>query len=139
MLFSETTNINTKVTKEASKLLAQKIFREMTRIANRCQQEEDKLVVYGLSNTFGSILRDDTTKITIKPNQSQNGFLIQAETEYKPSAWFWIFFVIDILLIETIIGFVFGMGLTLGLYFYHKNLVGQAIHQALNNIQQNYQ
>ena len=47
--------------------------------------------------------------------------------------WFWIFFTIDILLVETIIGFVVGMGVTLGLYFYHKKIVSESLSEALKN------
>ena len=86
-----------------------------------------------VNTTFGSILRNDNTSIVFRPNRRNNGYLIEAQVNYRPSIWFWIFFTIDILLVETIIGFVVGMGVTLGLYFYHKKIVSESLSEALKN------
>ena len=68
------------------------------------------------------------------PNRRKTGYTLEATVNYRPSAWFWIFFVIDILLIETVVGFIVGMGITLGMYFYHKKVVADSLREALRNV-----
>ena len=106
---------------------------ELRRIADSCVENDGIIAVDGINNSFGSILRNDKTIVRVKPSHKGDGYLLEAETEFKPSVWFWIFFAIDIILIETVIGFVVGMGITLGLYFYNKNLVQDGLKQALQN------
>lgn len=113
--------------------LTEAVVREMRRVADCCTESDGEVSVEGVNCSFGSILRDDTTMIRIKPTRNGGGFTLESETVYKPSVWFWIFFAIDILLIETVVGFVVGMGATLGLYFYNRNLVQNTLKQALQN------
>ena len=133
MIFSNSVKIKCEVDDSTNAKLRETVYKEMNRIAAGCVEKDGALAVSGVNNSFGSILRNDVTTIRFRPSRNTDGYVVEAETEYKPSGWFWIFFVIDIVLIETIIGFVIGMGVTLGLYFYNKNLVQNGIKQALQN------
>ena len=137
MKFSNSIKVKCETDENTKIVLMEAVMREMRRIAADCVENDGVISVSGVNNSFGSILRDDTTVVRIKPAHTGGGFLLEAETEFKPSVWFWIFFVIDILLIETIIGFILGMGATLGLYFYNKNLVQNGLKQALENAAEN--
>lgn len=90
-----------------------------------------------INASFGSILRDDKSIITIRESINKDGYVVNCDTVYKPSVFFWIFFVADIILITTVIGFLVGMGATLGLYFYNKSLVEKAVKDALEKTKQN--
>lgn len=107
---------------------------EFAKISERCIQIKDKVRCESINASFGSILRNDITIVTISARKKFDGYNITADTEYKPSVFFWIFFAIDILLIETIIGFILGMGITLGLYYYNKKVVVDEIDKALRNL-----
>ena len=90
-----------------------------------------------INASFGSILRKDTSTITVKNNRNNDGYIINCDTVYKPSVAFWIFTVIDFILITTVIGFLIGFGATLGLYFYNKTLVEKGINSTLDKVKQN--
>ena len=51
----------------------------------------ETLTVESVYATFGSINRDDKTIVVVKSKCEET--LIVASVEYKPSIWFWIFFV----------------------------------------------
>ncbi|MBE6404980.1 MAG: hypothetical protein E7040_03055 [Lentisphaerae bacterium] len=134
MKLSFAEKINTPVCEEKENEIKVLLFEEFRRISDNCIDGQKYLNCSSINASFGSILRNDSTIITMKARKKQDGYNIVADTEYKPSGFFWIFFVIDILLIETIIGFVLGMGITLGLYFYNKKLVAEGIETALRNV-----
>ena len=133
MKFSHLIKIKLQADETVKSELLNAVMKEMRRIADFCTKNNDEITVAGVNNSFGSILRNDTTVIRIKPSSDGSSMLLESVTDYNPSMWFWIFFAIDILLIETVIGFVVGMGLTLGLYFSNKNLVQNGLQQALQN------
>ena len=133
MKFSDSIKVKCEPTDSMKAALLSAAEGELRRIADSCVENDGIISVDGVNNSFGSILRNDKTQVRVKPSHKGDGYLLEAETEYKPSVWFWIFFVIDIVLIETIIGFILGMGITLGLYFYNKNLVQNSLKQALQN------
>lgn len=134
MKLSFAEKIKTTVCEEKENEIKVLLFEEFRRISDNCIEDQKYLNCSSINASFGSILRNDSTIITMKARKKQDGYNIVADTEYKPSGFFWIFFVIDILLIETIIGFVLGMGITLGLYFYNKKLVAEGIETALRNV-----
>ena len=134
MKFSSTISIKTAISDECASELQQTISDEFLRISDKCFQNKSALYCESINASFGSILRNDVTVVSMTPRRKEDGYNVFAETEYKPSGFFWIFFVIDILLIETIIGFILGMGITLGLYFYNKKIVADEIENALKNI-----
>ena len=134
MLFSNSVKIKCESTEINYSKLQDIVFNEFKRISDNCLNNGSQILVTGINTTFGSILRDDTTTVRINADNSGFVYRIDAETVYKPSVFFWIFFVVDILLIETVIGFIAGMGITLGLYFYNKKIVVDEINGALKNV-----
>lgn len=134
MKFSSAIGIKTAISDNNKLELEQAVFDEFSRISDRCIKNRNDVRCESITASFGSILRNDTTFVSVTQRKSSDGYNIVADTEYKPSIFFWIFFVVDILLIETIVGFIFGMGVTLGLYFYNKNIVAGEIDKALLNI-----
>ena len=125
--------VETDVSEATGKALFRSLLNELKPISEKCRIAGDAIEVESVNASFGSILRDDNTSVVFRPNSHNTGYVIEATINYRPSVWFWIFFGIDFVLIETIVGFVVGMALTLGLYFYNKNLVQTALHQALRN------
>lgn len=134
MHFSLTENVKIEISEENDRALEEALFEALRRISLTCRKVGNNAIeTESVNATFGSILRNDNTSVTILPNRNRNGYLLEAQVCYRPSMWFWIFFVIDILLIETIIGFLVGMGATLGLYFYHRKIVSDSLQEALRN------
>ena len=110
------------------KELRQTLFAELRRISLESHAvDDDCITVESVNATFGSILRNDNTRVMFYPNRRKTGYTLEATVNYRPSAWFWIFFVIDILLIETVIGFIVGICLTLGMYFYQRKVVAESL------------
>jgi hypothetical protein len=134
MKFSSAVSVKFPVSDAYEAELNELIFNEFNRISDCCTNTGNGIRCDSINASFGSILRKDSTIVSIQVRKQADGYNIIANTEYKPSGFFWVFFIIDILLIETIIGFVFGMGVTLGLYFYNKKLVVSEIENALKNI-----
>ena len=134
MKFSSSISVKSPVSDVCETELKELIFNEFNRISDCCTNVPNAIRCDLINASFGSILRTDSTIISIQARKKADGYNIIANTEYKPSGFFWIFFIIDILLIETVIGFVLGMGVTLGLYFYNKKLVVSEIENALKNI-----
>ena len=134
MKFSSSISVKSPVTDACEAELNELIFNEFNRISECCTNTRNGIRCDSINASFGSILRKDSTIVSIQARKKADGYNIIANTEYKPSGFFWIFFVIDILLIETIIGFILGMGVTLGLYFYNKKLVVNEIENVLKNI-----
>ena len=134
MLFSNSVKIKCESTEINYSKLQDIVFSEFKRISDNCFNNDNQISAAGINTTFGSILRNDTTTVRINAANDGCEYLIDTETIYKPSVFFWIFFIIDILLIETVIGFIAGMGITLGLYFYNKKIVVDEINSALKNL-----
>ena len=134
MKFSSSISIKSPISDEFAAELEQSISDEFSRISDKCLPIKTEFRCDSINASFGSILRNDVTIVSYTPRKKDDGYNITATTEYKPSGFFWFFFIVDILLIETIIGFILGMGITLGLYFYNKKIVVDEIEKALKNI-----
>ena len=134
MKFLTSINVKCEVNEQTEYGIYDSLEKEFTRISENCFIQRNCIRCDLIHASFGSILRTDSTRVYLEKNKKLDGYNIIAETEYKPSVWFWVFFIIDILLIETVIGFAVGIGITLGLYFYNKNLVIDAINNVLKNI-----
>lgn len=135
LAFSE--NIKFPVNEENLNAVCNTLEDEFKKISISTRKLDDGLEATAINASFGSILRNDVSTITVKENRNKDGYVINCETVYKPSVAFWIFCVIDFVLITTIIGFVIGFGVTLGLYFYNKSLVEKSIKSALEKVKQN--
>ena len=134
MHFSLTENVKIEISEENDRALEEALFEALRRISLTCRKVGNNAIeTESINATFGSILRNDNTSVIFLPNRRKDGYLIEAQVNYRPSMWFWIFFIIDILLIETVIGFLVGICLTLGLYFYHPKIVSDCLRDALRN------
>ena len=138
MKMSFAQNIKTTVNEETLASLKEALLEEFKKVSASTKETNDNIEVSTINASFGSILRKDVSMITISNNRKNDGYVINCETEYKPSVAFWIFCVIDIILLTTVVGFVIGFGATLGLYFYNKSLVEKAIKDAFDKVKQNY-
>ncbi len=106
---------------------------QFKKASNKVSVYRNQVVADGVNSSFGSILRKDETTVTVKADNKGTGYLLDASIVYKPSVFFWVFVVIDLLLAVTVIGLVIGMAVTLGLYFYNKNLVLNGVADVLKN------
>lgn len=139
MKFSYSVNVKSAVHELCETELKELLKDEFQRVSGSCTSLKNAVRCDSINASFGSILRNDTTTVSIEPRRNYDGYNIKAETEYKPSGFFWVFFIIDIILIETVIGFILGMGITLGLYFYNKKLVTDEIINALANVKNRFE
>ena len=135
LTFSET--IKTSVNEKTSEEIFNALEDEFKKISNSVRRLGDKLEATAVNASFGSILRSDVSTVTVSENRKKDGYVVNCETVYKPSAAFWIFIVIDLFLAITVIGLIIGLGATLGLYFYNKNLVTKAVQDALGKVKNN--
>jgi hypothetical protein len=75
--------------------------------------------------TFGSINRKDVTRLTLK--RKQDGWTVTADTDFKPSLWFWILLILTILT-------VWGVLISIGIYWWQKTIVKGAVENALKQL-----
>ena len=123
MKFTDTHKLKTSANCHAVIKVVAEVF---TPLAAQIEQRNQVVQVKGIQQTFGSALRQDVTRFTLKPKT--NGHLIVADTEFKPTGWFWICFVLGLF------GAYIGCLLPVGLYFYQKHLVQREIKDGLKRI-----
>lgn len=87
------------------------------------------LSVESVNATFGSINRQDRTLIEAK--QKDNDTLLIAYVSYKPSGWFWIFFICGLF---TTIGWL----IPIVFYFYQKSVVKDGIEEIFNRTENEF-
>ena len=124
MKFENSEKIKTKKTREE---VVTCLEEHVKKISEKVAVTPKAIIAESIEATFGSINRRDVTRFIVEPREG--GFLISSETNYKPSGWFWIFFVIGLFfwLIGAIIPLIF--------YFVHKNAVKDAIDAVLHRVQ----
>lgn len=132
-------NIKTTVNDETLASITETLEEEFKKVSASARPVNGNIEATSINASFGSILRKDVSTITVSENRNKEGYVINCETEYKPSVAFWIFCVIDVFLVVTLIGFVIAFGATLGLYFYNKSLVEKAVKDALDKVKQNFE
>lgn len=105
--------------------ISEKLEKNFLNIANTVKIRNKKIHIFGLcSDVLGSINRKDFTEVKIK--KLNNGFLIKCHVYYKPSNFFWIFFILGVF--SGILWII-----PLIIYFYHKNLIKNAIKEVLKS------
>ena len=138
MNLSFSTKINTPTNEASLSFLRETLGCEFNKISQSIWFKDSiTLEAKSINASFGSILRDDKSIVSIKESINRDGYVVNCDTVYKPSGYFWIFFVFDIFLLTTVVGFLVGMGSTIGLYFYNKTLVEKAIKDALEKAKLN--
>ncbi|MCI5779211.1 MAG: hypothetical protein MR051_05280 [Lentisphaeria bacterium] len=131
MVFSLTETVTTEISGDSEEALEEALFAELRRISCSCRIASARTIeVESVNASFGSILRNDDTVVTLRPHRRGRGYVMEARVRYRPSVWFWLFLAGDLLLLEVLVGFL-GLVLTLGLYFYNRKLVADALSTAL--------
>ena len=136
MILTASEKIVCDVSDEKQQEILDNLEEQFKKVSIRCMSDRrgESLTVESISASFGSILRKDITNVIVSETKKHDGYTISAETQYKPSTAFWIFCVIDLLLICTVVGLIIGFGLTLGLYFYNKSLVSKTLTDTLKRV-----
>ena len=67
---------------------------QLRKVSRRVERSGDTLTARAIEASFGSINRFDRSVFHTQPKAA--GFLCVAEVTYRPSAFFWIFFVIGL-------------------------------------------
>ena len=122
MKFSLTQIVKTNDSDDHVLLMVVEVFQTL---ALKLERNNQVIIAESLQATFGSGLRNDVTRFTFK--SMRNGVLVTANTEFKPSHWFWICLVIGLV---TVWGWVF----LLPMYFYQMYLVKKTIENGLKRV-----
>jgi hypothetical protein len=122
MKFTTTQKLKTGANEEAVLSAIAEAFRPISESVN---QGNHFVEATQIQATFGSINRKDTTRLTLK--QKQDGWTVTADTDFKPSTWFWILLILTILT-------VWGVLISVGIYWWQKTIVKGAIENALKQI-----
>jgi len=118
-----------KTNKEKS-LVFSTLKESLERISRKVEKQGDMLVVEDIASTFGSINRKVRAEVILQ--EKENGFLINADVEYKPSILFWI--LLAILLFTGVIGII----IPIGAYLWHKSLVKTELEKCFLNIKNEF-
>lgn len=102
------------------------VTEQLQRISARVTTEGDAVVARSVEATFGSINRTDSTRVRL--HRKEDGYLLTANVTYRPSGWFWIFFIVT--LVTTWVFWV----VPLAFYLYQKNTVKNALSGALKRV-----
>jgi hypothetical protein len=107
------------------------ILRHFKRIAEAAKVSDTEIVVTDSEAAFGAIIRKDKTTISL--TRIINGYSVAADVRYGPSFLFWVF---------VAIGLIFGAGagslIPIGFYFWHKNIVRNAVGATLRRISDDF-
>lgn len=102
---------------------------QFKKVATSVKREGEELTVQSIEATFGSINRNDTTKVSVR--SAEGGYLLIADVHYRPSIAFWIIFVICIFsYVLWIIPVVF--------YILQKQTVRKAIEETFQRVKNEY-
>ena len=116
------------VSKETQQTILESLEEEFKKISQKCEIVEgrngDAVKAEMISATFGSINRTDVSTITVAEARKKDGYTINVETEYKPSTFFWIFFILC----------GCGTAVAIGMYFYNKTIVQKSIADVLKRV-----
>lgn len=95
------------------------------KIAEKVDRRNSSIIAKRIEATFGSINRTDETEVTLR--RTDDGVLVVADVNYRPSGWFWI------ILIVTLFSYV-GWLIPIFFYLYQKGAVQRAIEGALTRV-----
>ena len=88
MNFSSSISVKSPVTDACEAELNELIFDEFNRISDCCTNTRNGIRCDSINASFGSILRKDSTTVSIQTRKKADGYNITANTEYKPSVFF---------------------------------------------------
>jgi hypothetical protein len=115
------------VTKASQEQIFSILEEQFGKVSEHVEKMPNVLVVKDVQATFGSINRNDITRVSIKPKDGR--YTLVSETEYTPSRWFWIFFGLGLLfsLIGSIVPVVF--------YLWQKEIVKKTIDDVFRRVE----
>ena len=98
MKFEVSDRIPTNANRES---LLKALEEQLSKVSENVRRDGDSYVAEMIEATFGSINRKDIT--TVELRDSDDGFLIVGNVDYRPSTWFWVLLII---LLFTYIGWI---------------------------------
>lgn len=122
MKFTTTQKLKTGASETAVLSAIMEIFKP---ISESVEQGNHFVEARQIQATFGSINRKDVTRLTLK--RKQDGWTVTADTDFKPSLWFWILLILTILT-------VWGVLISIGIYWWQKTIVKGAVENALKQL-----
>jgi hypothetical protein len=122
MKFTTTQKLKTGASEDAVFSAIREVFKP---ISESVEQGNHFVEARQIQATFGSINRKDVTRLTLK--RKQDGWTVTADTDFKPSVWFWILLILTILT-------VWGVLISVGIYWWQKTIVKGAVENALKQL-----
>ena len=113
------------VTNETPEAILEFALRQFSKISNKTRLDDGKLTVRMVEASFGSVNRSDVTRFALQ--RVGGGYLLVSETDYRPSAWFWVFLI---LLLFSYVGWL----IPIGFYLYQRGTVKSAIQSSVDRI-----
>lgn len=99
---------------------------QFRKVSDSTRIEGKELIVRSIHASFYSFVCSDKTEVRI--SKKENGYLCVADTNYCPSIWFWILFILGF--------FIAGLGTIIDViaYFYQKKVVRDTIVDVLRGV-----
>jgi hypothetical protein len=127
MRFEVSERIKTSKSQEELLSFLEAQFKKISESANR---SDTTIKVKSIEASFGAINRDDSADISLK--KSEDGWLLVSDVNYKPSAMFWVFFIVGLF------SWVFWL-LPIGFYLYQKDAVKGAISDCFQRVRNEFE
>ncbi len=109
--------------------ILQSLQRELDKVAVQVRRKDNTLQIKGIKASLGSINRVDYTRLEVL--ETEEGFLLQARVNYRPSAVFWI--LLGLLLLTYIMWLI-----PLIFYFTQRQTVQISIQEVLERVRQDF-
>lgn len=106
------------------------IENQLNKMAATVERTENGIFATSIEASFGSINRSDDTTVKVRP--ADGGYLIVAETHYRPSFVFWLFFFAALF---TYVGWIIPMIF----YFYQRGTVRAAMESLLRRVKNEFE
>ncbi len=103
---------------------------QFSKISDGIRQDGGTLTAAAIATTFGAINRWDRTTISIRT--CDGGYLIVADVNYRPSGFFWIFFVLGLF------GYFVVWIIPVAFYLYHQSVVKNAVATCLLRVKNEF-
>jgi hypothetical protein len=118
-----------RTSKTADQIL-QVLEEQFKKISQKVQRVGQTIVATSIEASFGSINRSDTTTVSLRP--AEDGWLVVADVNYRPSLAFWIIFAVTL----------FGTGvfwiIPIAFYLMQRNTVKTAIDACFRRIKNEF-
>lgn len=103
---------------------------QFTKVAEKVIRQGETIEVRSIEASFGSINRRDVTIVELRP--AEDGFMVVASINYRPSVAFWIFFLI------SLFTWVFWL-IPVAFYLMQKKTVRSAVQEVFTRARHEFQ